>query len=226
MQNTNPKEKIATVLIVDDEEFVLDGLELIFNKEGYNVQRAYSAQQAIEILEENVVDIVISDEQMPGMTGTQLLALVNEKWSHIQRIVLSGKGGFDVALKAINQGRVFRFLQKPCDSTLLKDTVREALEEKVLRQSLVGPNESASINDPLNELSSSATRQGLTNHENASLTSREQQILDQMLLGQRISSISEILFISSHTVRNHVKSIFLKLNVHSQIELVQKVRGT
>lgn len=119
----------ANVLIVDDEELVLKSLQRVFRKEGYNMYFASSGEKALEIMEAVPVDLILSDQKMPGMKGTELLKIVKEKWPNTIRVIISGYADFDAVLSAINEGEVYKFITKPWEDNSLRALVRRALEQ-------------------------------------------------------------------------------------------------
>lgn len=121
-----------TILLVDDEPHVLEGLTRVLRKEPYGILTANSALEAAELLEDNDVDLIISDEEMPGMSGTEFLARVARDDPDIVRIVLTGHPTLPTALRAINEGKVYQFFTKPCNEIDLAITIRRALEQKDL----------------------------------------------------------------------------------------------
>ena len=122
-----------TVLLVDDEPNVLKGLTRLLRKEPYEIHTANSAVEAAELLENNGVDLIVSDEEMPGMSGTEFLAGVAREYPDIVRIVLTGHPTLPAALRAINEGQVYQFFTKPCNEIDLAITIRRALEQKDLQ---------------------------------------------------------------------------------------------
>ncbi len=102
-----------TILFVDDEEKVLRSLERGLLDEPYNCYFAKSGKEALEILEQNEVHIIVTDMRMPEMSGLDLLRMVKEKYPHIIRLVLSGYTQVTTLLTAINQGEIFKFITKP-----------------------------------------------------------------------------------------------------------------
>ncbi len=122
----------ATLLLVDDESLVTEGLRRAFHCEPYRVLTAASATEALEIIANEHADVIISDEQMPGMSGSALLSLVRRRLPHAIRIILSGQATLEGAVRAINEGEVHRFLVKPCNPTDLLHTVRQALTHQRL----------------------------------------------------------------------------------------------
>jgi two-component system probable response regulator PhcQ len=121
-----------TVLFVDDEPNVVHGLRRALRREPYKLIEAGSAKDALRILANVPVDVIVADEQMPGMTGTELLAEVRERHPEVMRIILTGQASLETALHAINEGEVYRFLTKPCNHADLAVTVRHALQHKDL----------------------------------------------------------------------------------------------
>lgn len=116
------------VLCVDDEPDVLDGLMLGLRRTAA-VKTASCVAEALKCLtEDKPYWVVISDVQLPGMSGSQLLGLVKKRSPLTQRILLTGVANLDLALNAINSGEVFRFLTKPCPADLVRDSVLQAAE--------------------------------------------------------------------------------------------------
>ena len=132
------------ILFVDDEPNVLSALARSLHKEPYEVISASSAQMALDLLSRLVVDVVISDEQMPGMLGSQFLALVAQRYPETIRIILTGHANLSSAIRAINEGEIYRFLTKPCHEADLALAIRQALEHRelvVLSQKLLKENQ-------------------------------------------------------------------------------------
>ncbi len=123
-----------TVLLVDDEPNVLEGLTRVLRKESYEILTANSAEQAAGLLEDSNVDLIVSDEEMPGMSGTEFLARVAQDYPDVVGIVLTGHPTLPAALRAINEGKVYQFLTKPCNEIDLAVTIRRALEQKDLKE--------------------------------------------------------------------------------------------
>ncbi len=102
-----------TILFVDDEVRLLRSIQRGLLDEPYNLLFADSGKEALKLLEENNVHIIVTDMRMPEMSGLDLLRIVKEKYPHIVRIVLSGYTQVTTLLTAINQGEIFRFITKP-----------------------------------------------------------------------------------------------------------------
>jgi len=84
------------------------------------------------ILAGNDIDVVVSDERMPGMTGSQFLSEVRKQWPNTIRMILSGQADLEAAVRAINEGEVYRFLLKPCHPKELQMTILQGLQHKKL----------------------------------------------------------------------------------------------
>jgi len=121
-----------TILVVDDQELLLDILKETLQREPYQIFCAASAGEALSILSRQPVDVIISDDKMPGMSGTELLAVVRKKYPESIRIILTGHADFNSALLAINKGEVYRFFTKPPNLVELTATIRQALQQKDL----------------------------------------------------------------------------------------------
>ena len=120
------------VLFVDDEPLVTESLKRALRREPYEVLSANSAKEALGVLARQPVDVVISDEKMPGMQGSEFLAVVCKQYPETIRIILTGHGSMEAAIRAINEGEIFRFLTKPCNEVDLAVTIRQALQLKEL----------------------------------------------------------------------------------------------
>jgi len=116
----------TTLLLLDDEENVLSSLKRLFRPDKYRVLTATSASQAFELLANHKVGVILSDQRMPGMTGTQFLRRVKELYPDSVRMVLSGYTDLDSVTAAINEGAIYRFLTKPWDDNLLRAHIAEA----------------------------------------------------------------------------------------------------
>lgn len=119
-----------TVLLVDDEPKVLTNLQRGLRKESYEILCATSADAALDILRVRAVDVVISDQDMPGLTGTAFLAQVRKEFPETMRYILTGKATADVVLQAINESAISGFFTKPTRYVDLAETLRLTLQQK------------------------------------------------------------------------------------------------
>lgn len=114
------------LLLVDDEESITSALVRALRRDGYTFLRANSGKEGLEFLAQHQVGVIISDQRMPGMTGTEFLSQVKEIYPDTVRIVLSGYTELNSVTDAINRGAVYKFLTKPWEDDLLRANVREA----------------------------------------------------------------------------------------------------
>jgi DNA-binding NtrC family response regulator len=123
-----PRHKI---MLVDDEKLVLSALERSLRREGYELIIISSALEALAYLRhDSNIDIIISDHRMPKMTGLELLIEVRRLFPNIVRMLLTGHAELNVAIDAINQGKLYRFIVKPWQDSELKEYIRHALQFK------------------------------------------------------------------------------------------------
>jgi len=139
-------EKI-TVLYVDDEENNLFSFKATFRIK-YNVYTALSGDEALKILDEKKVHIIITDQRMPEMTGVEFLEKVLEKYTDPMRILLTGYADMGAVVDAVNKGKIFHYLAKPWNEEELDLTINRAYEKylekielKELNEKLVGSND-------------------------------------------------------------------------------------
>ena len=118
-----------TVLCVDDEENILHYLKRLLRKEDYRLLTASSGTEGLKILEENDVQVVMADQRMPQMSGTEFLAIVKERYAHTMRIVLSGYTEVDTITESINKGHIYKFFLKPWNDKSLKIEISQALDQ-------------------------------------------------------------------------------------------------
>lgn len=120
-------KKGKTVLLVDDDGKLLRGLERGFADEDYELLTAISAAEAKVFLARQSVDLIVSDNLMPGILGTDFLAIVRKEYPHIKLMMLSGYMPAAAAQRALDEIGVFRVLNKPCKASDVALAIREAL---------------------------------------------------------------------------------------------------
>ena len=127
-------DKPAAILFVDDEANVLKALRRLFHNEPYLAYFASSGAEGLEILRQNAVDLIISDMCMPEMNGAEFLTQVVTQWPETIRIILTGYADLQSTVDAVNKGRIYNYCNKPWNDEELKLLVRNALEQKRLRE--------------------------------------------------------------------------------------------
>jgi len=116
------------ILFVDDEPHVVDALRRGLCEYPYHVQTATSSESALQKFCEGPIDVIVADERMPGMCGSELLTIIAHEFPTTGRILLTGHGTVDTAARAINEAGIVRFLIKPCPPEELRDAIETALK--------------------------------------------------------------------------------------------------
>lgn len=121
------------ILIVDDEEMILSSLRSFFSLEtDYEIITFTSPQEAATYVEEESIDLVISDFLMPELDGISLLAKIKETQPMATRVLLTGFADKENAIKAINEVSIFQYIEKPWENARLKLIVENGLERSSL----------------------------------------------------------------------------------------------
>ena len=122
------------LLLVDDEEKVLSALQRALRKETFPVFTARDGWQALDILSQHPIAVIVSDYCMPGMDGIELLREVHRCYPSIVRILLSGHANRDTVVSAVNEGEIFKVLIKPWNIHLLRDVIHEAYRKYTINR--------------------------------------------------------------------------------------------
>jgi putative nucleotidyltransferase with HDIG domain len=115
------------ILCVDDEPNILSSLKRMLSLEGFEVFTAESGADALKLLAQHPINVIISDMQMPQMNGTELLAKVAQQWPQTMRLMLTGASDVSGAIEAINQGAIYRYTAKPWNDEELLSTIKSAV---------------------------------------------------------------------------------------------------
>jgi diguanylate cyclase (GGDEF)-like protein/PAS domain S-box-containing protein len=119
-----------TLLLVDDEPNILAALKRLVRRDGYQVFSASSGREGLELLARHEVDVIVSDQRMPGMTGVEFLRTVKTLHPETVRIVLSGFTELQSVTDAVNEGAIYKFLTKPWEDKQLREHIAEAFQHK------------------------------------------------------------------------------------------------
>lgn len=114
------------LLVLDDETNILRAIKRLLRRDGYRIHLAETAEDALKILAMHDIQVVLSDQRMPEMNGTEFLSRVKEIYPDTIRIVLSGYTDIDSVTDAINRGSIYKFLTKPWDDEQLRGEIRQA----------------------------------------------------------------------------------------------------
>lgn len=238
------------VLIVDDEPEVIASIQSALHKEPYEIMSASNGEEGLHILDEQSVDVVVCNDEMPDMKGVDFLAESQRRHPKVLRVMLSGTAERDALIEAVNTAGIYRFVAKPVQPAQLAKVLREALQvsrvaeaqvevwaaaqlQRQAMQKLAAPEaEEEEASDETiaaaryagfypADMTGEAEKIGELPKEHADrLSMRERQIVEALASGRRVKDIAQDLVISTHTVRNHLKAIYRKLNVRSQFELL------
>lgn len=129
-------EERASVLFVDDEERILRSLRMQFRGR-YEVLTAGSGAEALQIVRGRVVHAVVSDQRMPGMLGAELLSRVREISPATMRLLLTGYSDMPAIVASVNEGEIFRFIEKPWHPQRLLEAVEQAVQ--IARREMAAP---------------------------------------------------------------------------------------
>ena len=127
-----------TLLLVDDEENVLRSLVRLFRRDGYRILAAGNVRDAFDLLATNDVQVILSDQRMQDMSGTEFLGRVKMLYPDTVRMVLSGYTDLATVTDAINRGAIYRFLTKPWNDDELREHIRQAFRTHAERQPVRG----------------------------------------------------------------------------------------
>lgn len=140
-------DKKINILYVDDEMNNLVSFKATFRIK-YNVMTAISGEEAISILDKNEINVIITDQRMPNMTGVEFLESILDRHSDPMRILLTGYADMNAVIDAVNKGKIFHYLSKPWNEEELDMTIKRAYEvykqrqeEKELNEKLTTSND-------------------------------------------------------------------------------------
>ncbi|WP_077037607.1 EAL domain-containing protein [Pelomonas sp. KK5] len=176
------RQRERTLLLVDDEENIVAALKRLLRRDGYRIITASSGAQGLQKLVEQPVDVIVSDQRMPGMTGVEFLRRAKELYPQTVRIVLSGYTELQSITDAVNEGAIYKFLTKPWDDERLRGHIAEAFRNK----EMADENErlAGAVSKANEELAAVNKRLGqLALHQSRRLTQEETslQVIRQVL---------------------------------------------
>jgi CheY-like chemotaxis protein len=177
-----------TLLLVDDEPHILSALTRLLRRDGYRLITASGAKEGLAVLEREPVQVIVSDQRMPEMTGVEFLRRVKERFPDTVRIVLSGYSEITSITEAINQGAIYKFFTKPWDDEQLRANIAEAFrhaelvhENRCLARDLKAANEElALINQDLERRVEEKSREVLLNLQVLQIS---QEVLEHLPVG-------------------------------------------
>jgi len=213
------------ILIADDEESFLYSTADILRREGYDCSCASDAIAATEMLRKESYDLLIADIKMQGNSDLEFIKALPQIAGEMPVILVTGYPSLNSAIESI-QLPVVAYLVKPFELNELLVRVKDVITGK-------GHFKTRRLEKALQKMANDLEEVGLLTGANTSttgvntlsslhaLTQREWEILRLLRANQRVVAIARSLHISTSTVRNHLKSIFQKMGVHSQTELLE-----
>jgi len=129
MESIRQQPYARSLLVIDDEVNILSAIRRTLSRSGYQIFTANHATEAFEILAKHQIGVVLTDQQMPDILGTELLEKVRYMFPDTVRIMLTGHANLQSVTQAINQGAIYKFLVKPWDNDELEATIFEAFEK-------------------------------------------------------------------------------------------------
>ena len=115
------------ILFVDDEQRVLRSLKVLFSPM-YKVYTTTNGYEALKLLKTENIEVLVSDQRMPEMMGTELLRLAKEASPDTMRLLLTGYSDLTAIVGSINEGEIFRYINKPWNNKEIKETIASAME--------------------------------------------------------------------------------------------------
>lgn len=238
------------MLVADDDELVRRTTAQALAQAGYQVHEAADGYGAVSALKSGGIDVVLADINMPGNENLEFVREEATAQALVPVILMTGYPSMQSAIDALRLG-VVDYITKPIRLEELFQRVEAAIEKgRALRALRDAEDRIASLSrwlDGLKASLSGATSSlpppsgarsrsdaapsdrselsGLTDDEYARLSPREREVVRSLALGHHVQDMARLLDVSTNTVRNHLKSVFLKLGVNSQIQLLAKVSG-
>lgn len=215
-----PTPKLPRVIIADDQPVYLAEMVELLRGAGYDCQIVPDGQQCEQELMRGDVDVLVADIRMPGNMNLELASRVRALPNPPAVILMTGFPTLESAIDSVKL-KISAYLVKPFGFNELLNEVQAALNAKRSQSAPPGPRGRAleRRQDPGVPVPQ-AVEMLMRNPEAQKLTRREFEVLVRVLMGDDVPAIGAVLFISPHTVRNHLKAIYRKLDVRSRVELV------
>lgn len=235
-------EPRGRILMADDEDTFLRATAALFQRAGYDCDCASDGAGVLAAAQRNAYDVVVTDINMAGNKDLELVREIRKRFADLPVILVTGYPSLGTAIEALRLSAV-DYILKPVDFDELLGRVQEAIERVRVTRSVAqhlrqlggdierlqslhprasrdaGDAERGAAEQPP-AASAQASAQTVTQKVEERLSHREREILRAVSSGQRVANIARLLGISPHTVRNHLKAIFRKVGVHSQVELL------
>jgi DNA-binding NarL/FixJ family response regulator len=228
------------ILFADDDAMVLRSTSAALSLAGFEVRGAATASEALSIIQEQTPEALLIDIDMPGNRDLELLRMLDSERIFVPAVILTGAPSLQTAVSAVRLG-VVDYISKPPEMDELFARLDMAVHHgRVVRSIEVAEALASGLSQKLDGLKQ-VIRQGpgarwispangtpdalrnLDSADRARLSPRERQVLCELAKGNSPQKVAEALELSTNTIRNHLKSIFVKLRVNSQVELLGKL---
>ncbi len=236
------------ILFVGGNAAEISQTQQALHQEPYDIVVTATAEEARSQLSSHSFSVVVANENLERTRGADFLADVQKQYPTTVRLMMTDSGHSDALIDAVNRAEIYRFLSPPLNPPAIARVLREALnlarvaeaqeavwnaakQQQDALQELVRKNVSSDEADSAVTAArfagllgdSGAAKEGigeLPQEHARRLSTRENEIVQALGSGRRVKDIAQDLVISTHTVRNHLKAIYRKLNVRSQFELI------
>lgn len=208
-QNKKPPEMTNKIRIglIEDDSLIRDGFKLLINaREEYECIVSYGdCESALKDIENHDLDVMLVDIELPGMSGIEGIEKIRRIFPRLNVIVITVHENDDLIFDALCAGAT-GYLTKNTPQEKLLDAIKDA------------HNGGAPMSTQIARKVVSSFRKNL----NSPLTNRETEVLELLSKGKSYSTIADELFVNKETIRTHIKNIYLKLEVHSKAEAIEK----
>jgi DNA-binding NarL/FixJ family response regulator len=193
------------VLIADDHPLIIAGIRRTIEhmEDMHVVGEAQSGSELVQLIERRRPDVVLMDLRMPGVTGTEMIELIRDRFPETKTVVLSAVDDAPT-IEAVMQAGASAFVQKTAGSLDITSIVRQAASGEVLPAPTIVPAPAAA-EEP----------------DGPALTDREKDILSRVAAGMTTAAISRELWVSEHTIKFHLTNIYRKLGVPNRAGAVR-----
>jgi DNA-binding NarL/FixJ family response regulator len=197
------------IVLVEDDSIIRNAfIELINASQGYRVVNSYpNAEDSIKNLDKDGADIYLMDIELPGMNGIEALTKIKQKDPTKQVVVVTVYENDELVFKALCEG---------ASGYLTKNTPPAKIIESL--------KELESGGAPMSTNIARMVVQSFHRNRKSPLTPRELEVLELLASGKSYSSIADQIFVDKETVRSHIKNIYLKLEVHSKADAIEKAK--
>ena len=209
----------TSILIADDQELFALGLKVVIESSPYGldvVGVARTGREAVDFVEQRRPDIILMDVRMPEMDGVEATKLIHAKYPDIRILILTTFDDDEYVRDSLEHGAI-GYLMKDRPADELVDAIRAVGRGILQIDSAVSGKLLHSMVEPDSRTAEVETRLKW-------LTRRETEVLDRMVKARRIVEIADDLGIAEQTVRNHISSIYSKLDIHDRLELVKYIQ--